>query len=206
MGSDECAAPSLELVASRRLEARRANLIAAGFAGATIGSDFYQGFAQVDENMLRAAGDLFNIQIATIGDLSAKLDGIAVSAGLTAALKGRVAEHVLADRLAEIGATVSMAESFNQKGWDLLVDGVPVNPKLYADAAHAAGHFARFPDIPVILPADAINLPTNALYFDSVTGANFDAVQEALSLGTHHLRIVEIPLVGQPTHQPWSLS
>lgn len=182
---------TLRSAVARALEERRAAALAAGAVGVMVGQDYLQAFAAIDDSVLGAASDLFNRKIESIGDLSQALDGSSLGEGLANALKGRMAEHVLADRLTELGVDAVLAPDPNQEGWDLTIEGVKVNPKVYADASATAEHFDRFPDVPVILPGDAANLPADAMHFDSLTGEGFDSVREALAKGGEHLSLVD---------------
>jgi gas vesicle protein len=181
----------LRSAAARALEERRAESVAAGAAGLVVGQDYLQAFAAVDDGVLGAASDLFHRKLESIGDLSHALDGRTLGEGLSNALKGRMGEHILADRLTELGVDAVLAPNPNQEGWDLTIDGVKVNPKVYADASATAEHFERFPDVPVILPADAANLPSDALHFDSLSGEGLDSLREALAKGSEHLSFVD---------------
>ena len=182
---------SFDDLVSQALQESRMSAIAAGAVGLATGTDFVQGFAAVDDHALHAASDLFNERIESIGDLAHRLDGATLGVGLTSALKGRMAEHVLADHLHTLGADVALAASPNQMGWDLTIDGVAVNPKLYADAAQTAEHFSRFSEVPVVLPADSLHIPADALHFDSLTGAGLDNLHETLAQGGDHLTLVD---------------
>lgn len=187
----DAGATGIDEIVSRAIEERRSSMLAAGALGLTTGIDFLQGFAEVDDRVLHAASDLFNQRIDSIGDLAHRLDAATLGQGLTSALKGRMAEHVLTSHLSDLGVNVVLAESPNQIGWDLTIDGVAVNPKLYADATDVAHHFARFPDIPVILPGDSLHIPPDALHFDSLTGAGLENIRESLAHGGDHLTFVD---------------
>lgn len=66
-------------------------------------------------------------------------------------LQGHIGEAVAANVLAQDGHHVEFAPLLNQRGWDMLVDGVQTNVKVgETAAANIAEHFERYPEIPVI--------------------------------------------------------
>ncbi len=174
-----------------RLRERREASIAAGTAGAAVAFDFIDAFGNVDATLLAGVSDVYNQPLTSLSDLSQHLQGVDVSPGLVAAVKGHMAEHVLAEHLGNLGVPVELAPSPFQEGWDLTIDGIPVNPKLYSDAAQLAEHFSRFPDIPAVLPADALNIPPDAIHFDSITGAGVEEMRQAIQTGADHLTLVD---------------
>lgn len=190
-GKSDTSSSGFNDLVSQALRESRMAAVAAGAVGLATGTDFVQGFAAVDDQVLHAASDLFNQRIESIGDLAHRLDGATLGVRLTSALKGRMAEHVLVDHLRSLGADVALAASPNQMGWDLTIDGVAVNPKLYAEAAQTAQHFARFSNVPVVLPADSLHIPADALHFNSLTGSGLETLHETLAQGSDHLTLVD---------------
>ena len=95
-------------------------------------------------------------------------------------IQGTVAEQVSAEHFAQGGVQVQWPEGgatgfgpSNNPGWDYSVDGAEVNVKLWSDAGAAARtHFAtpENASIPIVVPADAANIPADAVYFDASTG------------------------------------
>lgn len=79
------------------------------------------------------------------------------SVGATTRLTGYVAEQQVAINLVREGHTVSMPDTANQVGWDLLVDGVPMQVKCSMDANYVLQHFEKYPDIPVITNSELAN-------------------------------------------------
>lgn len=69
-------------------------------------------------------------------------------------LAGYVAEQQTKMHLLQQGHQVEMPESPTQAGYDLLVDGQPVQVKHAASAAPIEEHLDRYPDIPVIANAE----------------------------------------------------
>jgi uncharacterized protein (DUF697 family) len=66
-------------------------------------------------------------------------------------VQGHIGESVAANVLTQNGYEVEFAELPNQPGWDLIVNGVPMNVKVGDTAAANIGeHFEIYPEIPVI--------------------------------------------------------
>lgn len=113
-------------------------------------------------------------------------------------LRGGMGEQESARLFAEGGYDVSWPAggktefgASNNPGWDLAVDGHEVNVKIVADAsAAAADHFAKYPDVPLVINEDAANIPDHALSFDPQT-AIFpeDLVSENLIIVQEGLRL-----------------
>lgn len=82
-------------------------------------------------------------------------------------LRGHLGEQVAADHLSQTGSTVSMPDSGSNPGWDLDVDGAALNVKVTSNGARtAADHFETNPDIPIVMNADAGDIPASAVYWD----------------------------------------
>jgi hypothetical protein len=181
----------LEALVAQKLDEQREAQIGAAAIGLTTAFDFLDAYSKVDQSFLCAASDLFNRQMATMADLAQRLETASLGSSFADALKGRLAERVLFDRLERLGIHAEMAQSFNQAGWDLTIGGVPVNSKLVADAASLSTHFAKYPDIPAVIPGDAANIPAYAVHFDSLTGHGMSGLQEVLSQGHERLVLVD---------------
>lgn len=108
-------------------------------------------YSQIDDKVLDAIsfastgnpedfGDLQNIGEHTLG-----------SAGAVTRLSGYVAEQQVALDLVREGHVVEVPATANQAGYDLLVDGNPVQVKCSMDADYVLAHFDKYPDIPVIV-------------------------------------------------------
>ncbi|WP_396233743.1 hypothetical protein [Acinetobacter baumannii] len=72
------------------------------------------------------------------------------STGAITRLSGYVAEQQVALDLVRNGHIVELPDTANQVGWDLLVDGTPVQVKCSMDANYVLSHFEKYPDIPII--------------------------------------------------------
>lgn len=193
-----------EEIVGSKLSEERENQIGAAALGVTTAFDFIEAFSKIDHSVLQAATDLFHQKIETIADLAQRLEQASIGAALVDSLKGRVAEHVLFERLGALGVHAEMAGVFNQPGWDLTIDSVPVNSKLVADVSSVASHFAKYPEIPVVVPGDAANIPVHAVHFDSLTGDGMSGLKEALGGGHDRMVLVDDAMshaeLGRHTH------
>ena len=171
---------------------------------------------QVDENVLKAVEAWTHEHIGNTLDLWSAVQEhkYELDKGLFISLRGHVGEQMAADHLAAAGLNVSLPEASNQPGWDLDVDGQLVNVKVTADAGKTlAEHFERYPDIPVLINADAGNIPPDAIWFDPSEGLDASVlVGEHVTLVDHALSLhdaaasvhdafgadvdVDVPIVG----------
>lgn len=78
-------------------------------------------------------------------------------------LEGHIGETMAAEALQSLGHKVEFAETANQSGWDILVDGEPYNVKVGDTASHLIReHFDKHEDIGVITHVDAAaDFPTD---------------------------------------------
>ncbi|MCZ0939910.1 MAG: hypothetical protein OXJ55_14810 [Caldilineaceae bacterium] len=167
-------------------------------AGLTVAEILFDA-AAIDPRVV-AATDFSNaeaidsiFQFGAFAERVQDMEGMA-RVGAESHLRGFVAELVVATRLSDYD--VSLADSPNTPGYDLLVDGNPFQVKCYGDpsAGMAAleDHFARYPDIPVFVNSEllpAVQVSGEA-WVDSVFGVEgFDyahtdeIVQESLASG-----------------------
>ena len=142
-------------------------------AGASI---FHQCLA-VDTHLYEGVYRMSGEQINNFSDLSAKLkdyarDSEGLTEGALNKLKGHVAESHVAEHFKEAGIDVQWAEASNQEGWDLLLNDNQIQVKLVKDASSLTKHFKEHPDIPVVIPADADNIPETAFHFDPSEGVD----------------------------------
>lgn len=92
-------------------------------------------------------------------------DGLIDSSGAVHRLAGHVAEYLHAEILNEEGAhNIIFATESNNPGFDFTIDGAQINPKNVEDFHSLAEHFDNYPDIPVLLPSDTLDIPDNALH------------------------------------------
>ena len=155
--------------------------IIAGVAGANV---FHQ-YMCVDDHVYEGISRLSGENIDNFSDLSAKLetyshDSQGLTEGALNKLKGHVAESHAAKHFEEAGIEVVWPETSNQEGWDLLLNGNQVNVKLEKDANSLVEHFKEHPEVPVVIPSDADNIPETAFHFDPSEGVEhlFDYLKE----------------------------
>lgn len=117
-------------------------------AGLTAGDMLYHA-AAVDPAVL-AAADFWRVaEFETPLDLAVHVANFA-SQGAQIALRGYSAEQLVMAQLIEEGHDVILPESSTMPGYDLIVDGVPVQVKCGTSISLLHEHFAKNPDIPVI--------------------------------------------------------
>lgn len=74
-------------------------------------------------------------------------------------LKGQIGEAVAADILTIQGHHIEFASTPNQPGWDLIVDGIPMNVKVGESAvANISEHFEKYPHIEVITDQETASI------------------------------------------------
>ena len=123
--------------------------------GAITAGEIFWHAAAIDERVLNAAD--FS-RTADIGDPLA----FAVHAqqfarhGADYALRGYTAEQVVLDHLVSLGHHVAFPATSNVPGYDLLVDGLPVQVKCGESVSLLKDHFERYPDIPVIANSELV--------------------------------------------------
>lgn len=93
---------------------------------------------------------------ADFSELLERADGIrsaetASAVGAVNRLAGCAAEQDVAVQMAEAGHAVVLSDAPNQAGYDLLVDGIPVQVKCVESAGAVHEHLASHPDIPVVV-------------------------------------------------------
>jgi hypothetical protein len=144
----------------------------------------------VDRSVFQAVAHMSHSAVNNFGDLMKVVDvkGYAVqTAGFLSKLVGHMGEWKVQEHLMSSGIGVSMPFTSNEPGLDMWLDGHAVNVKNYADVGLAAHeHFMAHPDIPIIVPADAANIPADALHFDPSHGMDVSALDHS-----DHLVIVD---------------
>jgi hypothetical protein len=147
--------------------------IAGGEALGLYGANVLEKFLAIDSHVYETMARLGHAQVEAIGDLSAELKAWAYSplTGLEPGglhmFAGHLGEVYVAEHVTAAGASVEWPEVSNQKAWDLLVGGHEVNVKTVSDGAELAEHFAKYPDVAVIVPGDMTNIPDGAFHLDS---------------------------------------
>ncbi|MCX2973007.1 hypothetical protein EYC87_05335 [Halieaceae bacterium IMCC8485] len=115
--------------------------------GTMMVGDMLYNAAQISPDVMAAAD--FSYLADVDGPVDFALLAADMSEGAAVRLKGYVAEQVVAAELQAAGHVVSLPESASEPGWDLLVDGQPVQVKFHSDIDGIRDHFANY-DYPVI--------------------------------------------------------
>ncbi|WP_417359710.1 hypothetical protein [Galbibacter sp.] len=169
---------------------------AAFFTGASILTSYLAVDQHVYEGMSRLSGENLN----NLADLSSKVQTYdhnfwsGFSSEGISKIGGHIGESVAAENLLENGLDVAWPEVSNQSGWDLLIEGHEVNIKTVSDASQLSEHFDKYPDIPVIIPGDATNIPENAIHIGGEDG--IEKMIEAFNEGASETIIVDHDMVG----------
>ncbi|MES2845154.1 MAG: hypothetical protein V4747_09025 [Pseudomonadota bacterium] len=137
---------------SPKREAWSAGADTAVVAGLTAGDMLYHA-AAIDPAVLKAADFSRALDLDSSLELAAHLASFA-SGGAQIAVRGYTAEQLVMASLVDQGHVVELAASSTMPGYDLLVDGNPVQVKCGASLSLLREHFSKYPDIPVIANAD----------------------------------------------------
>lgn len=146
LGETDALKDEFAAVTDRRDEDAEASVVAGSFA-----LDGAWTLAQIDPSVLDA------ITFASAGNPEGFwhqqeiAQGVADSEGATSRLMGYVAEQQVAIDLTNAGHDVAFPESASQPGFDLLVDGAPVQVKCAMDSASVMEHLETYPDVPVVV-------------------------------------------------------
>lgn len=117
-------------------------------AGVTAGEMLWHA-AALDENVLKAADFSRSADLGDPVSFAVHAQEFAIE-GAGYALRGYVAERLVLNQLLADGHDVRLAGASNTPGFDLLVDGQPVQVKCGAGLSNLTEHFEKHPDIPVI--------------------------------------------------------
>ncbi|WP_148252236.1 hypothetical protein [Aidingimonas lacisalsi] len=125
----------------------------AAMTGLTLGDMLYN-LAAIDPKVIQAADFSRTADIDSSLDFATLAEQIqsssqAAAIGATSQLKGYVAEQAVAAQLVAQGHTVSLPDTASNPGWDLLVDGQPLQVKFHDDLGGLNAHFTHY-NIPVI--------------------------------------------------------
>ena len=138
---------------------------------AIVGANVFRQYTCIDDNIYEGVSRLSGENIDSFSDLSAKLkiykhDSQGLTVGSLNKIKGHIAENHVAEHFKEAGIEVDWPETSNQEGWDLLLNGNSIQVKLTNNTNSLIEHFKNNPEIPVIIPSDADNIPETAFHFD----------------------------------------
>lgn len=185
-------------------------------AGLTAGDMLYH-VAAVDPAVLAAADFSRVTEFDTPIDLAVHVAAFA-SQGARIALRGYSAEQLVMAQLIEDGHDVMLADGAATPGYDLIVDGIPVQVKCGTSISLLHDHFAKYPDIPVIadngLAAQAQDLgepwapmvtTTNGFDLDHVQSLVDQSLQAAVGLAEVPVPVFAILIGGaRAAHKAWT--
>jgi len=151
---------------ARAMSIRRRYLEPVGVSMLT-GYQAYEALTAIDPHVISGAKFAFkNVDFDNVSEAAAwfrGLDGIRANR-----LAGYTAEQMVAANLAAQGHAVEFPDLANQPGYDLLVDGQPLQVKLTMDADYINDHLDRYPDVSVIANAEM------AEYADAIDAVHID--------------------------------
>ena len=157
-----------------KLNDRAAGWAAAAVDAAIPAAQAWSLWHSVDRHIFQAFEHLSHQQIDGVADVLRLIDakGYAIeTAGFTHKLLGHLGEWHVQEHMIQAGMPVAMPFGSNEPGLDMWVGEHAVNVKTVADAGGAAaGHFADYPHIPIVVPSDAAHIPADALHFDPTHG------------------------------------
>lgn len=121
--------------------------------GLTIGDVFYHAVA-ISPEVLSAVDFSHTEEISDIFSFGVFADNFTARIGSSltggeSRLRGYVAEQIVAARLFEKGHVVSLPDTSNNPGFDVMVDGQEFQVKCLADLSGLREHFAKYPETPV---------------------------------------------------------
>lgn len=127
----------------------------------------------LDNSVMNAFTQLSGQTVDGLADFRSVVDANSYQLG-SFKLRGTIGEQESARIFEEAGVQVDWPAGgdtaygpSNMPGYDMTLEGIPVNTKIVQDASEAASdHFAQYPDIPIVVNADAANIPEGALYWD----------------------------------------
>lgn len=124
-----------------------------GLVGALTAGDMLYHAAAIDPAVLAAADFSRLSSIGSPLELATHVSSFATQ-GAEIGLRGYTAEQLVMARLIEQGHAVELAADSTMPGYDLIVDGVPVQVKCGTSLSLLKEHFSKYPDIPVIADID----------------------------------------------------
>lgn len=163
---------------------RAADAAATLAAGGLTAGDMLHHAVSIDPDVVSAADFSRTAEIEDPFDLAAHALDFATR-GAEIALRGYAAERLVVTRLIEEGHDAILAPDSTTPGFDLLVNGEPVQVKCGISLSLLEEHFARYPEIPVIANADLAQQAAAAgaewsAQVSTVEGFELDLVEEAV--------------------------
>ncbi len=149
----------------------------------------------LDAIELRAAGHprLFSEVVEYI---AGRIDSGVSIEGMANNWQGVAGELIAMETLKEQGHSVIPAASPSQQGWDILVDGEPYQVKT-AGMSAVSEHLERYPDIPVIAPAEVASPGDHVLPMEGLDPSHMHESATQTLESIHHFSslIHKLPLV-----------
>lgn len=138
----------------KRVLSNHATTASVGAVASTYSLGLIWDYAHIDSSVLDALtfaskGNPDNFSI--LQDLSSTT---LEKAGAIKRLSGYVAEQQVAYNLHQQGYIVEFPNNANQPGYDLIVDGTPMQVKCSMSSEYVLKHFDRYPDIPVVVNSE----------------------------------------------------
>lgn len=169
--------------------------------GAVTLADLVYHAASIDPKVLAAADFSRAVGIGNPVEFAGRI-GAFLSEGARANLRGYTAEQIVAAHFTNAGCAVEIPATSNMPGYDLLIDGNPVQVKCGAGIDLLDKHFAKYPEIPVVANSDLMaqldNLdPQFRDLVSSVDGFDLSSVQEILDRslqGAEGLADADVPV------------
>jgi len=119
------------------------------FQASTISALMFWNYSQIEPTVLDALSFASAGKPTNFFDLQEKGSGLSEDAIIR--LSGYVAEQQVALNLQQQGHHVQFPDKSNQEGFDLLVDGYPMQVKCTMSESYVREHLNQHPDIPVIV-------------------------------------------------------
>lgn len=118
--------------------------------------------------------------------------------GADYSLRGYTGEQVALHQLLASGHDVHLATASNMPGYDLMVDGLPVQVKCGESLDLLKNHFEKYPDIPVVANPELVELArqSNAEWASQVTtlpGMDLPAIERLISSSLDHAHGITEP-------------
>lgn len=179
---DEKAQKALEKILDDKGVKLTASLAASAYSAGLIWD-----YAHIDSSVLDALSFASKGHPENFNALQGISEEALEKAGAVTRLTGYVAEQQVAMNLQSQGHVVELPSAANQAGYDLIVDGTPMQVKCSMDADYVLSHFDKYPDIPVIVNSElAEQLGEHPMVMID-PALTYDAVKETTNLSLEQI-------------------